>query len=136
MAILFDYTSSTTDFGEALGRFIYKPLVAPAYNLGEVVHEFWGLAGAAVHYSRPTVRELSMECTFLNYVSESALRSSVFTIQQLQGLDGSLAANGVTWPNVAFLGFQPSQEPFWDGSGQHGWVQAGQLRFRQIYPLA
>jgi hypothetical protein len=33
-------------------------------------------------------------------------------------------------PNATFIGFTPTEEPFYDGSGVNDWVQVGVLRWR------
>lgn len=130
MAILFD----GTDFGEAAGNFLFQPLTAPAYEMAEVIHRFWGVSSAAIHYSEQTDRQLAMSVIFKGFASEAALRTHIFNVQAKRGDTGTLQANAVTWPNVAFLGFTPDSGPFWDGSGVNGWVQRGTFAFRQIYP--
>ena len=111
---------------------VHGDLVVPPYERHEYVQTFWGVIGAAVMYSQPTVRILTCDFTAQNFTDEIVLRQHIAELQSHISDNGTLIVNGTRWPLCAFLGFTPNGPPFKDGSGVHGWVQFGRLAFRQI----
>lgn len=120
------------DYGTSAGTILHGPIVAPEFDLQESVQTWFGVLGAAVLYGTVTTRILTMEVTFYGFATEALLRTDVATTQSKVRDNGTLTVDGIDWPQSAFLGFSPSEGPWKDGSGQHGFIQRGQLRFRQI----
>jgi hypothetical protein len=121
------------DYGWAAGNLFHRSIVAPRYDLQEQVQTWHGVTGAAVLFGGQTTRLLTLEVTFRGFATEALLRTHVATVQSHIFDSGTLTVDGISWPQSAFLGFQPQDQPFLDASGVHGYVQSGQLTFRQIH---
>lgn len=119
-------------FGTDTGQAVHGALVAPAFDTVETINHFYGVIGAAVNYSKPSTRVLTLEVTFLNFTTEATLRTAVATVQSKVATNGKLVVDGIDWPSCAFLAFDPAGPPLRDGSGKHGWLQIGTLKFRSI----
>lgn len=96
------------------------------------IQSFFGIIGEQHLVGRAQGRNLELDIMLFGAANESTLRGAMTAIHAQQGLGGTLTINGLTWPNVRFVGFTPSEAPFLDGSGQLGWCVRGVLRFRQI----
>ena len=96
------------------------------------VHSFFGILGEQHLVGRNQGRDLELDIMLYNGADEATLRTVTNGIGAQQGLSGTLTINSLTWSNVRFVGFFPSESPFVDGSGQSGWCVRGTLRFRQI----
>lgn len=120
------------DYGWAAGNLIHRSIVAPSYGIQEQVQEWHGVTGAAVLFGAQTTRVLTLEVTFKGFSTEDLLRTHVASVQSHIFDSGTLTVDGVAWPQSAFLGFDPSGQPFLDASGMHGYIQMGTLKFRQI----
>ena len=119
------------DYGWAAGNLIHRSIVAPQYQLQEQVQTWHAVAGAAVLFGEQTTRLITLDVTFRGFSTEALLRAHVATVQSHATDSGTLTVDSIAWPESAFLGFAPSGQPFLDGSGYHGYVQSGQLIFRQ-----
>jgi hypothetical protein len=125
-------TLASYDYGWAAGKLIHGAILAPPYNIQEAIQTWHGVTGAAIMYGAQTERVITLDVTFDNFTTEALLRAHVATVQSHIFDSGTLTVDSIAWPQSAFLGFTPSQAPFLDASGNHGYVQSGQLRFRQI----
>ncbi len=96
------------------------------------IQSYFGIIGEQHLVGRVQGRDLELDIMLFNAVDELQLRTGTNVIGANQGLSGTLTVNGLTWPNVRFVGFMPSEAPFVDGSGQLGWCVRGTLKFRQI----
>jgi hypothetical protein len=96
------------------------------------VQGYFGILGEVHLVGRNQGRDLSLQIMLFNGANEATLRTVTNGIGAVQGLSGMLTINSLTWPNVRFVGFTPSEAPWWDGSGQLGWCVRGTLKFRQI----
>jgi hypothetical protein len=96
------------------------------------VQGFFGIRGEMHLVGQNQGRDLSLQIMIYNGANEAVLRTATNTIGAAQGLSGTLTIDGLSWPNVRFVGFTPSERPFLDGSGQLGWCVRGTLKFRQI----
>ena len=96
------------------------------------VQSYFGIPGEMHLVGRRQGRDLELDIMLFNAADEAALRTATNAIGAQQGLSGTLTINGLTWNNVRFVGFVPSEAPFLDGSGQLNWCLRGTLKFRQI----
>lgn len=96
------------------------------------VQSYFGIKGELHLIGKNQGRDLELDIMLWNGADEAAIRTAQNAIADQQGLSGTLTVNGLTWPNVRFVAFTPSEAPFQDGSGQLGWILRGVLKFRQI----
>ncbi len=118
-------------------------LVTPvaAHELPIAVAKFFGVNGeghivAGGQYGR----ELVCDIMFDGYASRAALQAALDLMDSYPRtpLTGTvvqtIGADVKEEKHCTFIGFLPSRPPFLDGSGVHGWVQFGTLRWRQRKP--
>lgn len=116
----------------AFGNPLHGTLKESPWEQPVGVQSYFGVIGEQHLVGRIQGRDLEIDIMLFNAANEAALRTATTAIAAQQGLSGTLTVNGLTWGNVRFVGFTPSEAPFLDGSGQHGWCVRGVLRFRQI----
>lgn len=121
----------------SLGAFnFYNPshgtLKEYPWDLPVSTQAYFGIIGELNLIGRVQGRDMELEIMLFNAADEEVLRTATNGIGFKQGLYGTLMINGLTWPQVIFVGFMPSEAPFYDGSGQLGWCLRGTLRFRQV----
>ncbi len=98
-----------------------------------ISHKTWfGLTGALTLTSPSQIREGVVEATMYGFATRFALEASQqeMDMRMDAALSGTLLIDGVYYPRCLFLGWAPSSTAFFDGSGQHGWVQMGTLRWQ------
>ena len=118
--------------GFAFGNPSHGTLKESPWDQPVAVQSFFGIKGEVHLIGKNQGRDLELDIMLFNAADESTLRTATNAIANQQGLTGTLTVNSLTWPNVRFVGFMPSEAPFVDGSGQLGWCLRGTLKFRQI----
>lgn len=108
-----------------------SPLQGPPPDLDLQIDRFPGVAGESHLYGASHGFELACEYIESGHASEAALAAVLKTFRQHVGTNATLTADSISYANVTFLGFfeQPGAR-FLDGSGEHGWITSGILRFR------
>ena len=111
----------------------YSQPILPAYSRPIIVQRFWGVVGAQVLKSRVQERTFPVEVTLTNHTNLSDIMAAIAQMdEQLDSEESaSLFIDGIEYPNCTFLGYQPSEPPFRDASGVHGWTQRGTVHFLQ-----
>jgi len=106
---------------------------APPYQRELVVQRFWGVVGAQLLRSRIQIRELTVQVTLTDHDTLQSFYNAIALMdQQLDEEDtGTFFADGIEWEGCTFLGYLPRGDVFWDGSGEHGFTQFGEVKFLQ-----
>lgn len=101
-----------------------------------VTGQFFGVIGESHIIGETYGVDLACEYRFQDYATIALLRADKKTLEGKIGkLTGTLTQTILTYDQTfqecTFLGFQPFEAPWFDGSGVHGWVQNGRLLWRQ-----
>ncbi len=76
-------------------------------------------------------RDLSCWLLLTGYASHGLLHAGIVTVNDYINTSGTLDVDGLEFLNVIFHGFEPDEDPWYDGSGVNGWQVLGTMRFRQ-----
>lgn len=114
-------------------------MIAPeaAFEVALETSKFMGLLGEAHIVDQPKGRDLYCQLFFDGYGSRAALWNDLLTLDSQVGTlvdDLTMIVNSdvSTFPQCTFLGWQgDANGPFYDGSGQNGWVYIVRLHWRQ-----
>ena len=125
-------THSSVTFSGRAGTIVAAS--APESQL--IKGEYWGLIGESHLLGETFGRDLSCEFTFYGYASMALLATAVAAVEgytnKLTGtLTQTVNGSAQAYPSCTFLGFEPTEPPFLDGSGCEGWIQRGRLKWRQ-----
>jgi len=109
------------------------------HDLPIAVGQFFGVEGESHIVGKRYGRHLVCEVTFSSYASRQALQAALDVMSSYAGsLTGTvtqtIGGDTVPFADCTFLGFEPSSPAFYEGSGVHGWVMFGALRWRQRMP--
>lgn len=104
---------------------------AGAYDAARVTQRWFGVNGEMTFTGGISGRELSCWLWLSGYASQGELQSGLANLQGLANTSGTMTASGIEFLNVIFLGFEPEEDPWYDGSGVNGWQLKGTMRFRQ-----
>lgn len=121
----------------SFGNHIHGTAQVPPWERSESIQRFPGVTGAQVLQGAKHDRIISIPFQLTGYASHLLLQTGISDLSVLQGSTGSLTVDlgggdSVTFTQCIFVGFEPSEDPWKDGSGVNGWQQKGTLRFRQI----
>lgn len=110
-------------------------VIAP-HQLPIVTGQFIGVIGESHIIGETYGADLRCDFRFQGYADLASLRADQKTLESKIGkLTGTLSqtvnSSTQTFQCSTFLGFAPSAPAFFDGSGVYGWVQFGQLFWRQ-----
>ena len=125
---------SITIDGNSIPAAIYKKPMYPTYDAPFSVQRWRGVRGAAVLLGDTTTRMITVDMTATGYSTEALLNTAMNGMDALlrSGTNGSLVVGGVTFPNCYFVGYEPREPRFEDGTGVNGWTEHGTLKFLQI----
>ena len=114
---------------------VYEQVLTGPYERPVAEQRWWGVSGAALLLSKSATRELTLKATLCNFFTLEDFTAAINTMELAKnaGLNGTLNVTGISYPAATFLAWEPEASPFWDGSGVHGWVQRGTLRWRQLF---
>lgn len=106
------------------------------HQLPIVIGQFLGVLGENHIIGETYGCDLRCSFRFQGYDSLDLLRADKKTLESKIGkltgtLTQTIGANTYRFQECTFLGFAPSGPPFLDGSGVYGWVQFGNLFWRQ-----
>lgn len=109
------------------------------HDLPIAVGKFFGVVGESHIVGSRYGRDLVCDVTFSGYANRAALQTALDLMSDYNGaLTGTVIQNissDITLFNeCTFLGFEPARPAFLEGSGVHGWVMFGRLRWRQRRP--
>lgn len=114
------------------GNPLHGTLKESPWDQPVAVQSYFGIKGELHLIGKAQGRDLELDIMLYNGADEAAVRTATAAIGVEQGLSGTLTINGLTWTNVRFVSFTPSEAPWQDGSGINGWCLRGVLKFRQI----
>lgn len=102
------------------------------YDIDIGVRQFAGVQGELHLVDETKGRNLFSLLTASGYATPALLEAALQTIHAKAGkLTGTLTADGTTYVKCTFIGIEPIEPAFQDGSGANGWVQRVRLRWRQ-----
>ncbi len=106
------------------------------HDLPIQIGRWFGVVGESHIIGEPDGRNLTCELTLQGYNTTTLLQSDLDALQtqagQLTGtLTETISGNSRTFAQCTFLGYAATAPAFLDGSGVNGWVQFGQLLWRQ-----
>ncbi len=113
------------------GTHPHGSIVASAYDAARVTQRWFGVNGEMTLTGGISGRNLSCWLLLTGYASHGLLHAGLANLQGLANTSGTLDVNGLEFLNCIFLGFEPEEEPWLDGSGVNGWQVKGTMRFRQ-----
>lgn len=102
-----------------------------AFEFPITVTKFFGVWGEQHLSGKPSGRELTLDIT-LEKSDADDMDAAISAIAEKVGQFGDLDVGTGTFQNCTFLGFNPSESPWQDGSGVHGFICRGTLAWRQI----
>jgi len=95
---------------------------------------WFGVRGALALMGGVQYRECVIQVTIsgmLQFTLHEIFAEICAQLQEL-GAGGTLDVNGTLYTKCIFMGWTPDAPAFYDGSGQHKWVQMGKLSWMQI----
>lgn len=107
------------------------------FELPVVVGQFFGVRGESHIVGETFGRDISCDITFDGYADLEDLQADMEEIDSKIGvltgdLTETIGGKTRTFVDCTFMGYQQSPRgPFWDGSGQNGWVIDLRLFWRQ-----
>lgn len=113
------------------GTHPHGSIKADAYDAARVTQRWFGVNGEMTLTGGISGRNLSCWLLLTGYATHGLLHAGLATLQGFANTSGTLDVNGVEFLNVIFLGFEPEEDPWQDGSGVNGWQVQGMMRFRQ-----
>lgn len=118
------------------GTHLHGTVKPSAWDYTRNVQSFFGLTGEFHLQGRLHGRELTAWLIVRGYATHVLLQDEIEAINAYSGLSGTMIWTSNTdiknFTNCVFNGFEPDEEPWYDGSGVNGWQVLGQLKFRQI----
>ena len=122
------FTFASTLFG--------APIVPP-WEFSRTAQTFFGLIGEQNLFGKFHHRYITIPYHLTGYSTHLLLQTQVAVLAVAIGTTGTLTydlggGDSVTFTNCIFEGFEPSENPWKDGSGVNGWQQTGQLKIRQV----
>lgn len=95
-----------------------------------------GVKGELHLLSDPHGQDIAVRYTLYNWATLTGILGYAYELNQLIGsLDGPLTltldGTNIDLGECTFMGYEPEEFPFYDGSGQWGWIQRGILRWRR-----
>ena len=126
-----------THNGTSYGTHLHGTAHVGPWERSESVQIFPGVVGAYTLQGKKHHRMITIPFHLTGYATHVLLLSGVVEFGTLQGVSGSLVVDlgggdSSTFTLCTFLGFEPSEDPWKDGSGVNGWQQQGMLKFRQV----
>jgi len=113
------------------GTHPHGSIKAGQYDAARVTQRWFGVNGEMTLTGGISGRELSCWLILTGYASHGLLHAGLANLQGLANTSGTLDVDGLEFLNVIFLGFEPEEDPWYDGSGVNGWQVKGMMRFRQ-----
>lgn len=109
---------------------------APEFDFSRSSQVFFGLAGEYNLYGQAHSRTITIPYYLTGFSTQLALQQARAVLTVAVGTYGTLTydlggGDSTPFTFCTFEGFQPSENPWKDGSGTNGWNQAGTLIFRQ-----
>ena len=119
------------------GSTLHGTPVVPPWDFTRVSQKFFGVVGEQNLYGKFNSRYIMIPYTLIGHASHLLLQTEIASIVVQIGTAGSLVFNlgggdSTTFTQCIFEGFEPSENPWRDGSGVNGWQVTGQLKFRQV----
>ena len=113
------------------GTNLHGTIKAGAYDASRVVQRWFGVDGEITLTGGLHGRELSCWLLLTGYGTHGLLHAALFDLNGYINLSGTLDVDGLEFLNVIFHGFEPEEDPWYDGSGVNGWQLQGIMKFRQ-----
>ncbi len=97
------------------------------------VRTWFGVIGSLNILGRLSHREITVGATLSGFDTNVNLEVAVQTMANAMdfGLSGTLTIDGIQYANCVFLGWEPSDKPFYCGTGVNKWTQFGKLTWHQ-----
>ena len=118
------------------GSLLHGTIKPTQWDYSRTVHSFFGVTGELHLQGRLHGRELSAWLLLSGYATHMALHDAIETLNANSGtydaVVWTVGGDSKTFTNCVFNGFEPDEEPWYDGSGVNGHIVLGHLKFRQI----
>ena len=122
--------------GFTTGTLLHGTIKASPWEYSRAVQTFFAVTGEYHLQGRSHGRNLEAWLQLSQYATHALLNTGIETINAFisdyNSLTWAVGADTKTFTNVVFDGFEPSEDPWNDGSGVNGWICQGTLKFRQI----
>lgn len=102
------------------------------YDYARVTQRWFGTTGELNLLGGLSGRDLSCWLILKGYATHGLLHAGIVTLSDYANQSGTLDVDGLEFLNVIFNGFTLEEDPWYDGSGVHGWQVKGMLNFRQV----
>jgi len=113
------------------GTHLHGSIKAGPYDYARVTQRWFGVNGEYTLAGGISGRELSCWLILTGYSSHAELHAGLANLQGLANTSGTMDVDGLEFLNVIFNGFEPEEDPWYDGSGVNGWQVKGMMKFRQ-----
>ena len=117
------------------GAALHGSIKPSAWQFSRSTQTFFGVTGEYHLQGRLHGRDLTAWLWPSGYASHEALQTAIETFNSYIGAFGTMTCTigtAKTFTNCIFDGFEPDEDPWYDGSGVNGWQVKGTLKFRQI----
>jgi len=113
------------------GTHPHGSIKAGPYDYARVTQRWFGVNGEYTLAGGISGRELSCWLILTGYSSHAELHAGLANLNGLANTSGTMDVDGLEFLNVIFNGFEPEEDPWYDGSGVNGWQVKGMMKFRQ-----